>query len=1061
MKAKKREGEGGERFKKAIIGIAMAAIMLAVLAAIVPMSSAQPPRAAERQANGSIVSGNTLFLGEHDLHFHSYYTTGANMVTSLKKFEDSTVVATIPIPDPRSFTISTAEETGDYRMCNATACTPTDNLGDITIKEPSITGNVYLAGTTDSIVGKSIPEGQPIKIRATPNFGGLMNYTGGNQWSTIKIKLIDPDGVMTVQPETIADAPEINIDNIDTTGWDTGEWTVRIVTNKTSCNEVDVKSPDYKFTIRSSELSIDAVKEVVYKGEDIILTVTGYPNYYYYFAIENVTAGEELRIKYTADIVSLGTGEGSPGAATAAWIKTGSDGIADIKIDTCRVAFAERIYTMHVYDTYHVAGAVPNETDEFAAPADVTGAKDEDEEKVKLEPVRVTFDIPKIVVIGDEVMIKGTVSGGNIVDILIEDGDIEYFNDEPVDENKEFEVEWDTVGLKIGSYRIDVYIDCLFDSFEEIEAAGIAPDGSIIIRLISYPYLDANLSKDTVLVGDSFEIYGNASFGYVEIVTISPEGGNGAGMEGLYGVSINTVPTFITADTFSGSKIAIKEKGNEVKINAPSGKIVFDMPTTCIIGENMAVKGTASEGDSVDIAIDDLVKAVDILIENETFYTEISTVGYSPGAYVIDAFIDEKYSAGEDVFGEENDGAIAIRLISPGLTTNLSSDTVQPGGKFVINGTATGTDHVDIITISPKGGGGAGLYEKSYPGVLGITNESIPVENNSFLKTINVSEDADTGRYVLWVSVPGRDVYYGNWYDVNNASELIKRIIDDYCGGDADGLRIKTQEQILAIFKDATISKAGSDDLACVMELTVGHPGYNFYNSFYKKIMVDGNADTGNYTILVLSPGIDGVYGDSYYSYIDSILDLDGAGPELGAIDMSNKTQEEIVSIIKDVTINQAGSDDLIWSGNIIVTQFDIFDTGRSSNPYPSIFGTHNGTIMPFYTINVSKMYTYSCPGTGGHTEYVAFYNATTGEEIANGSWNGYQGAGDYHRIEFDSPFVLQAKVTYNYTIKTGSYPQIIHAESKDVIGGIINCTKFVDANGKEYNNWIPAIRLE
>jgi len=225
---------------------------------------------------------------------------------------------------------------------------------------------------------------------------------------------------------------------------------------------------------------------------------------------------------------------------------------------------------------------------------------------------------------------------------------------------------------------------------------------------------------------------------------------------------------------------------------------------------------------------------------------------------------------------------------------------------------------VDIITISPKGGGGAGLYEESYPGVPGITNESIPVENNSFSKTIDVSEDADAGRYVIWVSVPGRDGCYGNWNDVNNASELIKQIIDDYFGGDADGLRTKKQEQILAILEDATISKAGSDDLACIMELTVGHPSYN---SFYKKIKVDTGADEGNYTVLVLSPGIDGVYGDSSYKYIDSILDLDGAGPELGVIDMSNKTQEEIVAIIESATINQAGSDDLLWEGYLMVYQ--------------------------------------------------------------------------------------------------------------------------------------------
>ena len=40
-------------------------------------------------------------------------------------------------------------------------------------------------------------------------------------------------------------------------------------------------------------------------------------------------------------------------------------------------------------------------------------------------------------------------------------------------------------------------------------------------------------------------------------------------------------------------------------------------------------------------------------------------------------------------------------------------------------------------------------------------------------------------------------------------------------------------------------------------------------------------------------------------------------------------------------------------------------------------------------------------------------------------------------------------------------YPQIIHAESKDVMGGTITCTEFVDANGKQHEGWIPAIRLE
>ena len=49
----------------------------------------------------------------------------------------------------------------------------------------------------------------------------------------------------------------------------------------------------------------------------------------------------------------------------------------------------------------------------------------------------------------------------------------------------------------------------------------------------------------------------------------------------------------------------------------------------------------------------------------------------------------------------------------------------------------------------------------------------------------------------------------------------------------------------------------------------------------------------------------------------------------------------------------------------------------------------------------------------------------------------------------------------YNYTIVTGSYPQIIHEPSKEVTGGNITCSSFVDANGKVYYDWIPAIKLE
>ena len=133
----------------------------------------------------------------------------------------------------------------------------------------------------------------------------------------------------------------------------------------------------------------------------------------------------------------------------------------------------------------------------------------------------------------------------------------------------------------------------------------------------------------------------------------------------------------------------------------------------------------------------------------------------------------------------------------------------------------------------------------------------------------------------------------------------------------------------------------------------------------------------------------------------------------------------------------------------------DIFDTG--SGTYPSIRGMHNGTITPSCNITVSKLYTYPCAGTGGHSEYVRIWNSTDWNVTA--TWNGY--VSDLHNISFDEPFTLLKDETYNYTIITGSYPQIIHKQNHTTLDdSLITCEEFIDANGNVHNGWIPAIRL-
>lgn len=82
---------------------------------------------------------------------------------------------------------------------------------------------------------------------------------------------------------------------------------------------------------------------------------------------------------------------------------------------------------------------------------------------------------------------------------------------------------------------------------------------------------------------------------------------------------------------------------------------------------------------------------------------------------------------------------------------------------------------------------------------------------------------------------------------------------------------------------------------------------------FKEKISVRTGADTGTYLIVVLSYGKEGVWGRSGSDDLINVISYNYASQ------LSIKTQEQILAILKDRTIDAAGSDDLISINTIKV----------------------------------------------------------------------------------------------------------------------------------------------